>query len=102
MPMVPDAIARFDDDQVEAERQRWERGPVRQRPALEQPVRRGPHADTLAMVDGLLGQTEVAAATPPDLDDHERWRWPRIHGHEVDLAAADVDIPSEDGPARVR
>ena len=102
MPMVPDAIARFDDDQVEAERQRWERGPVRQRPALEQPVRRGPHADTLAMVDGLLGQTEVAAATPPDLDDHERRRWPRIHGHEVDLAAADVDIPREDGPARVR
>ena len=40
----------------------WERPCHRQRPAVEQPVRRGPDAGALAVVDRLLRQAEAAAA----------------------------------------
>ena len=41
------------------------------------------------------------AAPPADLDDHERGRRARVDRHEVDLMTADMDVPSQDRPARL-
>ena len=53
------------------------------------------------MVDGLLGQAVGAAVPPADLDDDERSRGTGIDGHDVELVAADVDVPGEDRPAGI-
>src|SRR5262249_32051684 len=63
-------------------------------------VRRRSNTDTFAMVDGLLGQTEVALRPPANLDhDEGGWRT-RVDRDEVDLIPADVDVPAQDRPAR--
>jgi hypothetical protein len=54
------------------------------------------------VVHGLLGQAEIAARTPPDLDRDERARRARIDGYQVQLIASDVDVPGQDRPARRR
>ena len=43
-----------------------------------------------------------AGAPPADLDDDERRRRARVDRHEVELVAADMDVPGQDGPARRR
>src|SRR5690349_80286 len=55
----------------------------------------------LPTIDRLLGQTERAARSTADLDDHELARRPRIDGHEVELAPARPDVPPDDRPAAV-
>ena len=70
--------------------------------AVEQPVRGRPDAGALAVVDGLLGQAEVAAGPPADLDDDQRRGRTRVDRHEVELVATDMDVPGQDGPAGFR
>ena len=53
----------------------------------------------LPSVNGLLRQTKVAARPPTDLHDHERRRWARIDGQEVDLSPPDPNVPPEHTPA---
>ena len=76
--------------------------PSGQRPTVEQAVRGGPDPRSLAVVDGLLGQPELAAGAPADLDDDERRRRTRVDRHEVELVATDMDVPGQDGPASLR
>ncbi len=95
----PRFIARFDHDEVDAD---WEprcRTPIRQA-VLQQPADRRAKVAALAMTERLLRQTEVAAPSPADLDDHEhRWR-ARVDRDEVDLVATDTHVPRENRPAR--
>jgi hypothetical protein len=100
--MVPDAIPGFDDDQVEPERQSWHRRAIRQDAPIEQPVGGGPHANALAMINGLLGQAEVPAGPPADLHDHQRRGRTWVDRDEVELVATHVDVPGKDRPAGVR
>ena len=100
--MVAEAIAGLDDDQVEPERQPRHRRSIRQHAPIEQPVGGRPDADALAMVDGLLGEAEVPAGPPANLDDDERRGRTRVDRHEVELVATDMDVPGQDGPAGVR
>ena len=60
---------------------------------------RVPQPGPLAMVDRLLWQAEVASRTPADLDDDQHSGWPRVDRDEVELVAADADVPGEDRPA---
>ena len=99
--MVAHPIPGLDDDQVEPERQPRHRRSIRQDASIEQPVGGRPDADTLAMVDRLLGQAEVPAGPPADLDDHQGRGWTGIDRDEVELVATDVDVPGQDGPAGV-
>src|SRR3954453_5133272 len=97
--MMPDLVARPDCDEIEAEREPWHLRSIGQPSALEQAVCRSPDPDSLAMINGLLGQTVLATGPPADLDDDERRGWARVDGDDIDLVAADVDVPGQDGPA---
>lgn len=96
----PAARGRFDHHEVEPEWEMRDRRAIRKDSTIEQSVRGRSNADPLAVIDGLLGQAEITTASPAHLDDHERRGRPRIHGHQVELMAADVEVPTEDGPAR--
>jgi len=90
---------RLDDDEVES---RWERrqgSPVRERARRND--RPGSVAEVAALpeVDGLLGESERARPSGPDLDDHEAGRRARVDREDVQLVMADADIPGEDRPA---
>ena len=100
--MVAHPIPGLHDDQVEPERQPRHRRSIRQDASIEQPVRGRPDTDTLAMVDRLLGQPEVPAGPPADLDDDQGRGRTRVDRDEVELVATDVDVPGQDGPAGVR
>ena len=55
----------------------------------------------LAVVERLFREAEIASAPPADLDHDERRRRTRVDRHEVELVATDMDVPGEDGPARL-
>jgi hypothetical protein len=96
--MVPDPVARLHYDQIEPKRQMRQRRTVRQGATLEESEGRRPDPRPLAVIDGLLGQAEVSASAPANLDGNERGRRPRIDGHDVQLVAADADVPGQDRP----
>jgi hypothetical protein len=102
VPVVADAIAGLDHDQIEAQRQPGHWRSVGQHAPVEQPVRGRPDMRALAVVDRLLREAEVATGTPADLDDDQCRRRTGIDRHEVELVATDMDVPGQDGPARVR
>jgi len=89
----------LDDDQVEPDRQRRQRGPVREPSGLAQGEAGPVQPRALAMVDGLLRQAEVTTSAPPDLDDHDRRRRTRIDRDEVNLRVTDMHMHPEDAPA---
>jgi hypothetical protein len=100
--MVPEAVSGLDHDEVEAKWQARHRLAIRERAPVEQAVGCGADSRPLAMIDRLLGQAEVAAVTPADLDDDERRRWTRVDRHEIELVTADMDVPGQDGPTSFR
>jgi hypothetical protein len=65
---------------------------------LDQPPDGRPKVTPLAMVECLLGEPEVTAAPPADLDDDEGRRRARVDRHEIELVATDMDVPGQDGP----
>ena len=89
---------RFHGDQVDHDRQSRDRPSVGQA-ILEQSTDRRPQVGSLAMVERLLGEPEVASAAPADLDDDQARRRTRVDRHEIELVATDVDVPGQDGPA---
>ncbi len=102
--MVPNArlacsIGRLDRDQIEAQLQPRQWLSIREAAPIEEAIGRLMDADALSVVDRLLRETEVTSPTSPNLDDDKSgWR-ARVHGHEIELVAADVHISTEDGPA---
>jgi RecB family exonuclease len=88
----------FDDDEIDADRQRRQRDSVWQA-VLEKPANRRAEMAALAVVERLLREPEVSATSPADLDDHERRRRSRVDRHEVKFVTTDMDVPGEDGPA---
>jgi hypothetical protein len=88
----PAPATRFHDDEVEAHRQ------VRQVVALEQAISGLADARPLAIVDRLLGQAEIPATTPSDLDDDEGRRWPRVGPPEPVGYDPAIIPPWADGP----
>ena len=59
---------RFHDHEVEAQRQPWQQRAVRQGPTVEQAIRTGSNARALAVIDGLLRESEFTPGTPADLE----------------------------------
>ena len=57
------------------------------------------HRRTLPMVQRLLREPEVPAASPPHLHHHQCRRRPRIHRHQIDLVPSDAELPRKDAPA---
>jgi hypothetical protein len=99
-PQLPAAtLRRLDDDEIESDRQTWQPCPIGKATTVEQPADRRPEPTPLAEVECLLGQTEVAARPPPDLDHNEVARRTGIDREDVDLPAPDVHIPTENMPA---
>ena len=96
---MTDTISRLHDHEVEPQREVRNLRPVRERPALQEPIGRGADPDTLAGTHRLLGQTKRPIGAPPDLDDHEYRRWPRVNADQVQLMPTDVHVPAEDRPA---
>ena len=54
------------------------------------------------MIDGLLGQPELAPGPPANLHDHQRGGRARVDRHEIELMTTDMDVPGQDGPTGVR
>ncbi len=98
-PRIPSRPAGLDCDEVEPKRQARHGRAVGKRAHIHQPVRPSPKAAALAVVDGLLRETEIAACAPTDLDDHQLAGRTRVDRHEIEFEAADMDIPGQDGPA---
>ena len=90
----------LDRDEIDANRQARYRTSVGQA-ILDQSADSRPQVTTLAMVEGLLRKPEVPATSPPDLDDDEVRRWARVDRHEIELVVTDMDVPGQDGPARL-
>ena len=99
MAVVTQAIARFDDDQVESQGQAWHRRTVRERSALEEPVRSGPDSTALPSVHRLLGQTECSVGPPTHLQGHQHAGRAGVDRDQVELVPANVHVPTEDRPA---
>jgi hypothetical protein len=95
---MADPTAGLDHDQVEPERQVRQWRPIREDATLEQAVCRRSNPRPFPMIDRLLGQAEVPPGPPADLDRDERPRWAGVDGHQVELVAADVDVPAQDRP----
>ena len=100
--MMPESIARLEHDEVEPQGQVRKRRAVRKGASLEQAVRRRPNPSTLAPIDRFLRQAEVAIRAPTNLDRHQHAGWSRVHCHEVQLMASDVDVPPKNRPSRGR
>ena len=79
--MVADPVAWLHDDQIEPQREARDGVAVWKGSAIEQAVRRGTDARSLSMIDGLLGESEVAAGSPADLDHHEGGGRTRVDRH---------------------
>ena len=75
----------IDRDQVHAYGQIRQPAPVGQDAAHGQLARRAAERVPLPVVDGLLGQPEVASVPPPDLHEHERRRLRGVDGEDVHL-----------------
>jgi len=91
-------LARLDDHQIEPERQPRDRFAVGEHAAIQETKGRRADPSPLAVIDGLLRQTERTADPPADLHDHQRgWRT-RVDRHKVKLVATDMDIPGQEGP----
>ena len=99
MVVVTKPVAGLDQDEVEAQGKMRHAAAVREHPQRAQREPSSVEARALASVDGLLGQSEVPAPAPADLDDHELpWRT-RVDGKQVDLVSADAQPPPEHAPA---
>jgi hypothetical protein len=96
---MPDLAPWFDCDKVKAKWEARDARSVGQHPAFEQPECRRANADSFPVIDGLFGEAEVAGRSPANLDDDERGGWAWVDRDKVDLVAADMDVPGEDGPA---
>jgi hypothetical protein len=94
-------LAGLDDDDVEAERQERQRPAVGKGAGRDHRPSRVSNVAALAVVDGFLGEAESPRAAEADLDDHEASGrgWAGVDCDEVELVAADADVPGEDGPA---
>ncbi len=101
-PRLPSPDTRLDDDEVESQRQPWNRTAIWRHATIQQAVGGSPHPHALAMIDGLLRQAEVADPAPANLDDHQRRRRPRVDRYEIELVTTDMDVPGQDGPAGFR
>ena len=97
-PGLSSTLARFDDGEVEADRQPGQSHAVGQHAPVEQAVRGKAKTGPLAMIDRLLTETEAARCPPADFDDHEAGRRTRVDRHEIELMAADMDVPGQDAP----
>ena len=92
--------SRLDRNEVEPDRQLWERGSIREPPLVAETRERGPEVSAFATVDRFLGEPEVATRSPPDLDDHQRWlTW--IHRDDVKISTAHTNTKPEDRPSGV-
>jgi hypothetical protein len=105
VPVVPDPrfstglVGRLDEHEVEPEREVRERLAVREAAPVEQPERGVPHPSSLPPVERLLRQPEVTPRAPADLDRDEGGGRAGVDRHDVQLVAADVEVPGEDRPA---
>jgi hypothetical protein len=91
--------ARLNHHEVEPQREARKTLTTRQSANLDQRIGRTPEVRSLAMIDGLLGESEVAARAPAHLDDDEEGGGTRVDRHEIELVATDMDVPGQDGPA---
>ena len=83
-----------------AQRQPRQRRAVRQRAAGRAARTRPPgRRARLRWSTVSSGRPKSRSAAPADLDDHERRRRARVDRHEVELVAADMDVPGQDRPA---
>lgn len=99
MPVVADPVARLHHDEIEAQGQARQRRTIRKLAALQQPVRSRPNTPSLPVIDGLLGQPEVAVRPPADLDGDQGAGRAWVDGDQVELVPAHVDVPGQDRPA---
>jgi hypothetical protein len=91
---------RFHGDQVDPDRQSRDRPAARQA-VLQQPADGRSKMGSLAVVECLLGQSEVPTTAPADLDHNQARWWTRVDRHEIELVATDMDVPGKDGPTLI-
>ena len=89
----------LDDDEVDARRQSGHLTTIGESAVPDEPRDGASQAKLLAPVERFLGDTEVAAGTPPNLDDDELAGWARVDGDQIQLVASNTQLPGEDDPA---
>ena len=96
--VMTELVLGFQDQEVEAQLAARYGPTVREAASIPQLEARPMESRPLAVVDGLLRQPVVAAATPADLDDDEGWRRSRIGCDDVKLGTADPHVRGEHVP----
>jgi hypothetical protein len=89
---------RLDQDEIETQREVWQRRPVGEPAAVEEAERRIAEPPPLAPVERLFGDPEVTSRPPADLDCNERRGRSGVDGNDVELATTDVDVAGKDRP----
>lgn len=97
--MVSHSVPRLHDYQVEAPREGGQGLAVGQDAQVTERERGAVQSRALPAVHRLLGEAEITARPPANLDDHERRRRPGLDGEQVDLRPSHPELACEDGPA---
>src|SRR5687768_8499066 len=100
--MVAELAVRLDDDQIEPQRQTGQVRAVGQTPEVPEREAGSVEVRALAVVNGLLGQAEIAACPPANLDGDEGGGRARVNREDVDLGAADANVRIDHAPAEGR
>ena len=91
-------VRRLDDDQVQPQRKRRDRGAIGKNTVLAERLGGPSKPDPLAHVHGLLGCTEGPVRPRPHFDDHEALGWRKVDGDNIEFGAANPNLPPEDSP----
>lgn len=90
---------RLDDDEVDPQRSRRQWSSIGQGADLHEPAEGRAQVGTLAPIEGVLGQAEIAPDPPTDLDHDDSPGWSRVERHDVDLLATKSQVAGQDRPA---
>ncbi|HEX9045257.1 MAG TPA: hypothetical protein VF802_09540 [Candidatus Limnocylindrales bacterium] len=87
------------DDEIDGGIRAGEGSPIGKSADREEAQQPGADVVAFSTVECLFGQAELAARSPANLDGDQPARRPRVESHDVELVAADADLPREEGPS---
>jgi hypothetical protein len=92
------AVTRFNHRQIHSDRVARQRHSVRQVPRLEQSRNPGPEMEPFTPVEAPFRASVTPRSSPPDLHDHQSYRWAGVDGNDIKLASTGMDVASQQLP----
>ena len=91
-------VRRLDDDQVQPQRKRRDRGAIGKDAVLAERLGGPSKPDPLAHVHRLLRCTEGPIRPRPHFHDHETLGWRKVDRDNIEFGAAHPNLPPENSP----